>query len=45
MPLAPTPPKPIWLVARWMIVSLTQPPPYRHRLATSFTMALSSVKR
>ena len=27
MPLAPMPPKPIWLVARCMIVSLTQPPP------------------
>ena len=45
MPEAPTPPKPISVVARWMMVSFTHPPPKDRLPRTSRCAARLRVKR
>ena len=45
MPEAPTPPNPMREVARWMMVSLTQPPPKETEDSTWEVNALSEVNR
>ena len=45
MPLAPTPPKPMCGVAKWMMVSLMQPPPNEQVCVIYRTVFLSSENR
>ena len=45
MPLWPTPPKGMCVVARWMIVSLMQPPPNEQLLSTCRSAARSDVNK
>ena len=45
MPLLPTPPKAMWWVARWMMVSLMHPPPKEQVFRTLALVFLLRVKR